>query len=299
MKALNKLIKSTCVNQDTFKLTDYPAHLKDVYKQTLQEYSKVADDDLEHISKWQNKLYAEDRQSLLIILQGMDSSGKDGTIKYLMKGWNPQGVMVSSFKHPSLQELEHDYLWRHTLKLPEHGQIAIFNRSHYENVLISKVHPSLVLSERLKEYNTLSKIDKSFWNFRYHQIKQFEKSQIEAGTQILKIFLHISKDEQAKRFIDRINSADKHWKFSSVDIEERGFWNEYQFAYEMAIRKTSTHLAPWNVIPADDKAYTHLMIQRIVLDKLVEMNPILPPKTSKERSYMQQAKLRLQNEMRG
>ena len=299
MKALNKLITSTCVKQETFKLTDHPAHLKDTYKQTLQEYSKVADDDLEDISKWQNKLFAEDRQSLLIILQGMDSSGKDGTIKYLMKGWNPQGVMVSSFKHPSLQELEHDYLWRHTLKLPEHGQIAIFNRSHYENVLITKVHPSLVLSERLKDYDTLSKVDKSFWNFRYHQIKQFERSQIEAGTQILKIFLHISKDEQGKRFIDRINSADKHWKFSSIDIEERGYWKEYQLAYEMAIRKTSTHLAPWYVIPADDKTLAHLMIQRIVLDKLVEMNPILPPKTSKERAYMQQAKLRLQNEMRG
>ena len=182
--------------------------------------------DIKAIAKLQYKLFAENRQSLLIILQGMDSAGKDGTIKHIMSGVNPQGVLVYSFKHPSALELEHDYLWRHTQKLPEHGQITIFNRSHYENVLISKVHPEFVLAERLPGIDSIDKIDKHFWNRRYEQINDFEKNIAESGTQILKFFLHLSKEEQRIRFLERIENKEKHWKFSSNDITERKFWTD-------------------------------------------------------------------------
>jgi PPK2 family polyphosphate:nucleotide phosphotransferase len=227
----------------------------------------------------------------------MDSSGKDGTIKNILKGVNPQGVVVSSFKHPNNQELEHDYLWRHTIKLPEHGQIVIFNRSHYENVLISKVHPEFVLAERLKNYDSLSKINNAFWKLRYNQINQFENRNIENGTQVLKFFLHISKDEQARRFLGRITNQDKHWKFSSSDIEERKYWSKYQDAYEQAIKHTSKKHAPWFIIPADDKLQAHVLIGRIILEKLKEMNPTFPPKTKAEEAYMQKAKLDLEKEI--
>ena len=228
----------------------------------------------------------------------MDSAGKDGTIKNIMKGVNPQGVLVTSFKHPSIQELEHDYLWRHTIKLPEHGQIVIFNRSHYENVLISKVHPELVLVERIKGYDKLSKIDKAFWKIRYNQINHFEKRNIETGTQILKFFLHLSKDEQCRRFLDRINNEDKHWKFSSTDIEERKYWMEYQEAYEQAIKHTSTKIAPWYIIPSDDKSIAHTLIGKIILDKLKEMQPVFLAKTKQEQMYMKKAKVNLERELR-
>jgi PPK2 family polyphosphate:nucleotide phosphotransferase len=253
--------------------------------------------DISEISELQNKLYAENRQSLLIILQGMDSSGKDGTIKHIMSGVNPQGVLVHSFKHPSDIELEHDYLWRHTQKLPERGQITIFNRSHYENVLISKVHPEIVLAERLPGIDTVKKIDQNFWDTRYKQINHFEKNIVENGTTILKFFLHLSKDEQRERFLERIRQKAKNWKFSSNDINERHFWNEYQAAYEQALMHTSTKDAPWYVIPADDKSYTHRMISKIILETLRTMNPQFPPVSKTEKDYMKRARKELQNEL--
>lgn len=252
--------------------------------------------DIAEISVLQNKLYAENTQSLLIILQGMDSSGKDGTIKHIMSGVNPQGVLVHSFKHPSDIELEHDYLWRHTQKLPERGQIAIFNRSHYENVLISKVHPEIVLAERLPGIDTVKKIDQNFWDTRYKQINHFEKNIVENGTTILKFFLHLSKDEQRNRFLERIQHKEKNWKFSSDDILERQFWNAYQAAYEQALMHTSTKDAPWYVIPADDKLYAHLLISKIILETLRTMNPQFPPVSKKEKNYMKRAQEQLQKE---
>ncbi len=249
--------------------------------------------DTEEIAKFQNKLFAENRQSLLIILQGMDSSGKDGTIKHIMRGVNPQGVQVYSFKHPSALELEHDYLWRHAQKLPEHGQITIFNRSHYENVLISKVHPKIILSERLPGINNTNKIGKDFWKMRYKQINYFEKNIVQNGTHILKIFLHLSKQEQRNRFLERIENKEKHWKFSSEDITERNFWTDYQIAYEQALKHTSTKAAPWYIVPADDKLYTHLLIGKIILEKLKKMNPSFPPINKKEEKLMEQAKEKL------
>jgi PPK2 family polyphosphate:nucleotide phosphotransferase len=252
--------------------------------------------DIEVIAQLQNKLFAENRQSLLIILQGMDSAGKDGTIKHIMNGVNPQGVLVHSFKHPSDLELEHDYLWRHAQKLPEHGQITIFNRSHYENVLISKVHPELVLAERLPKILSVKEIDNAFWNNRYKQINHFEKSTIENGIHILKFFLHISKKEQCRRFLDRIENKEKHWKFSSNDIIERNYWKDYQSAYEQALKHTSTSAAPWYVIPADDKSYAHLLIGKIVLEKLNSMNPSFPVIDKKEKEFMKKAKNNLKSE---
>ena len=253
--------------------------------------------DIAEISVLQNKLYAENTQSLLIILQGMDSSGKDGTIKHIMSGVNPQGVLVHSFKHPSDIELEHDYLWRHTQKLPERGQITIFNRSHYENVLISKVHPEIVLAERLPGIDKVKKIDQNFWNIRYKQINHFEKNIVENGTTILKFFLHLSSNEQRDRFLERIRQKAKNWKFSSNDINERHFWNEYQAAYEQALMHTSTKDAPWYVIPADDKSYTHRMISKIILETLRTMNPQFPPVSKTEKDYMKRARKELQNEL--
>ncbi|MEP7264084.1 MAG: PPK2 family polyphosphate kinase [Bacteroidota bacterium] len=248
------------------------------------------------IAQFQNKLYAENRQSLLIILQGMDGSGKDGTIKHIMNGVNPQGVLVHSFKHPSEMELEHDYLWRHTQKLPEKGQITIFNRSHYENVLIAKVHPELVLAERLPEITNIDKIDKQFWKSRYKQINYYEKNIIQNGTQIIKFFLNISKEEQRNRFLERIANKEKHWKFSSDDIKERVFWEQYTEAYEQALNHTSTKYAPWYVIPADEKSPAHLIIVKIILEKLKEMNPEFPQVGKEEKELMLQAKKNLMNE---
>ena len=298
MKSITDIRKSIRVSDNQFKLSDFSTRLSSKFQQGKNNFKEILDSDIEEISKLQNKLYAEDRQSLLIIFQGMDSAGKDGTIKHIMNGVNPQGVQVVSFKHPSTQELEHDYLWRHTIKLPEHGEIAIFNRSHYENVLISKVHPELVLAERLKDYDKLSKIDKAFWKLRYTQINHFEKRNIETGTQILKFFLHLSKEEQCKRFLERITNEEKHWKFSSNDIEERKYWTKYQDAYEQAIKHTSTKIAPWFIIPADDKLYAHFLIGGIILEKLRSMKPTFPPKTKQEQEYMRKAKENLEREFK-
>ena len=254
--------------------------------------------DIEEIARLQYKLFAESRQSLLIVLQGMDSSGKDGTIMHIMSGVNPQGVLVHSFKHPSALELEHDYLWRHAQKLPEHGQITIFNRSHYENVLISKVHPEIVLAERIPGIDRVDKIDKDFWKIRYKQINYFEKSTVQNGTQVLKFFLHLSKAEQGRRFLERIENKEKHWKFSSNDIAERKFWDDYQNVYEQALNHTSTKIAPWYIIPADDKLYAHLLIGRIILERLKKMNPTFPPTDKKEEELMMKAKEELKTEIR-
>ncbi len=262
-----------------------------------KKYREKLTADIAEISALQNKLYAENTQSLLIILQGMDSSGKDGTIKHIMSGVNPQGVLVHSFKHPSDLELEHDYLWRHTQKLPERGQITIFNRSHYENVLISKVHPEIVLAERLPGINTVKKISQDFWEKRYKQINHFEKNIVENGTTILKFFLHLSKNEQRDRFLERISHKEKNWKFSSGDIRERQFWSAYQAAYELALSRTSSDTAPWYVIPADDKLYAHLLISRIILETLRTMKPTFPPVSKKEKDYMKHAQEQLQKEV--
>jgi PPK2 family polyphosphate:nucleotide phosphotransferase len=288
--------KKCKVNPNTnFKLSKIAtrSNTSNLKKQSLKNRLKK---DIGEISKLQNKLFAEDRQSLLIIFQGMDSAGKDSVIKHIMKGVNPQGVSVTSFKHPTGVELEHDYFWRHEQKMPEHGEIAIFNRSHYENVLISKVHPEIVISERLHGITKIEEVNNLFWQTRYKQINDFEKRNIQNGTYIIKIFLHLSKREQCKRFIDRLENKEKHWKFSSSDITERAYWTNYQNAYEQAIKHTSSKIAPWYIVPADDKLYAHFLTSKIILEKLKELNPSFPPINKKEKELMKQEKKKLMSE---
>ncbi len=231
------------------------------------------------MSVMQDKLYAEGKHSVLIVLQAMDAAGKDGTVNHLMTGLNPSGVKVHSFKSPSSVELTHDYFWRHYVALPARGDIGIFNRSHYENVLITKVHPEFILNEKLPEIKTVKDINKNFWEERYNQIKHFEKNIAENGTLILKFFLHISKDEQKRRFIERIDNPKKNWKFSIADLKERAFWDDYQNAYSDALSNTSTHFAPWFVIPADDKLLARIIICSII-DKEFEKLKLDYPKVS-------------------
>lgn len=209
--------------------------------------------DIEKLSELQSMLYAQDRYSILIIFQAMDAAGKDGTIKHVMSGINPQGCQVYSFKQPSAEELDHDYLWRISRSLPERGRIGIFNRSHYEDVLIAKVHPEIILSNKLPGVETVNDIDPDFWKRRYRQINDFERYLTENGTIVLKFFLNVSKAEQKNRFMERLDDASKNWKFSSADIKERQFWEDYMNAYADVLTETSTELAPWYVIPADNK----------------------------------------------
>jgi len=212
--------------------------------------------------------YAQDRYSLLLIFQAMDAAGKDGAIKHVMSGVNPQGCQVYSFKQPSAEELDHDFLWRTTCRLPERGRIGIFNRSYYEEVLVAKVHPELLATQRLpKEIEN----GKNFWEKRYESIADFEKHLIRNGTRVIKFFLHVSAEEQARRFLDRIEEPEKNWKMSLGDIEERKFWNDYMKAYEDCLESTSKKHAPWYVIPADDKKNARLIISQVILEAFDDM----------------------------
>ena len=216
--------------------------------------------DLAELAAAQQLLYADDRYAVLVILQAMDAAGKDGTIKHVMSGLNPQGCQVYNFKKPSSEDLEHDFLWRCGKCLPERGHIGIFNRSYYEEVLIVKVHPELLDAQRLPP----GERGKSFWKKRYEDINAFEKHLVRNGTVVLKFFLHLSKGEQKKRFLDRLDRPEKNWKFSPADLSERAFWDDYMGAYESALEATSTKSAPWYVVPADDKWVTHSAVASIL-----------------------------------
>lgn len=237
--------------------------------------------DIEKLSELQSMLYAQDRYSILIIFQAMDAAGKDGTIKHVMSGINPQGCQVYSFKQPSAEELDHDYLWRINRSLPERGRIGIFNRSHYEDVLIAKVHPEIILSNKLPSVETINNIDPDFWKRRYRQINDFERYLTENGTIVLKFFLNVSKAEQKNRFMERLDDASKNWKFSSADIKERQFWEDYMNAYADVLTETSTELAPWYVIPADNKWFMRYAVGRIICDRMQQLD-LHYPKLSKE-----------------
>ncbi len=237
-------------------------------------------ENVEELSSLQNLLYASNKYSILLIFQSMDAAGKDSTIKHVMSGINPQGCQVSSFKHPSEGELEHDFLWREVHNLPERGKIGIFNRSHYEEVLIVRVHPQILESEGL-EFN-----NKTIWKERYDSIIGMENHLHRNGTIILKFFLHLSKEEQRKRFLKRIDDPKKNWKFSTADIEERKFWKQYVEAYEDCLTATSTTDAPWYVIPADDKENTHLIVSKIILDTLRELKMSYPKLDEKRKQEL-------------
>jgi PPK2 family polyphosphate:nucleotide phosphotransferase len=281
--------------EKSFSLKDFDTGLHDGFKNEVEGKTQLKKD-IKLMRKLQYKLYAENKKSMLIVFQAMDAAGKDGTIKHIFSGVNPQGCRVHSFKQPSANELEHDYLWRHYNKLPERGMIGIFNRSHYENVLITKVHPEFILNENIPGIKTVADIDKGFWEKRYKQINNFEKTISENGTTILKFFLNVSKEEQKNRFLARIENEEKNWKFSSADLNERGFWNDYQKAYETAIKKTSTDYAPWYVIPADNKWFTRVAIGRIIIETLQKMDCKIPEMLKEEKMKLKSAKKQLNSE---
>ena len=228
------------------------------------------------INHLQEKLYASGTHSLLIIFQAMDAAGKDSAIAHVMSGLNPQGCQVFSFKVPTSEEYEHDFLWRHYKALPERGRIGIHNRSHYENVLVCKVHPQYILSENIPGFSDVKKVNKDFWKQRYQNIRNFEEHLTANGTVILKFFLNVGRDEQKQRFLERIEDPTKNWKFSSGDIKERALWDDYMKAYEDAINETATSDSPWHIIPADKKWFARLAISEIIEDKLKSLNIKFP-----------------------
>ena len=236
---------------------------------------------IEKLSELQSMLYAQDRYSVLVIFQAMDAAGKDGTIKHVMSGINPQGCQVYSFKQPSAEELDHDYLWRINRSLPERGRIGIFNRSQYEDVLIAKVHPEILLSSKLPGILKTEDIDNGFWKRRYRQINDFERYLTENGTVIIKFFLNVSKAEQKKRFMERLNDESKNWKFSSADVKERQYWDDYMKAYSDVLTETSTEIAPWYVIPADNKWFMRYAVGQIICERMEKLD-LHYPQLSKE-----------------
>ena len=276
------------------KLKDYSTHFdgdlgKKVGKATLTSIK-------EKLSNYQETLYAENSHSVLIIFQAMDAAGKDSAISHVMSGLNPQGCQVYSFKTPNASEYAHDFLWRHYIALPQRGRIGIHNRSHYENVLVCKVHPEYVLNERIPGYDEVKKIDKNFWKTRYESIRNFEQQLTESGTIILKFFLYVSEEEQKIRFLDRINDPSKNWKFSSGDIAERELWKDYMTAYEEAITETSTENAPWYIIPADKKWFARLTISQILEETFKGMKLKYPVLPEEEMAKLEEYKKKLMEE---
>ncbi|EXZ04433.1 polyphosphate kinase 2 family protein [Bacteroides fragilis] len=239
---------------------------------TKQEAGVLLAEDIGKLSALQGKLYAQDRYSVLVIFQAMDAAGKDGTIKHVMSGINPQGCQVYSFKQPSAEELDHDYLWRINRCLPERGRIGIFNRSQYEDVLIAKVHPEIILSNKLPGVTSLEDVTPKFWKKRYRQINDYERYLTENGTIVIKFFLNVSKDEQKRRFLARLEDEAKNWKFSTSDLKERSYWDDYMKAYSDMLTHTSTEDAPWYVIPADNKWFMRYAVGRILCERMGELD---------------------------
>src|SRR5450755_1022304 len=288
---------------DKFKVGgDKEVHLKDWSTDdkdkpvSKEEGINILKADIQKLSDIQEKLYAPNRFSVLIVIQAMDAAGKDSVIKHVMSGLNPQGVDVTSFKTPTHQELEHDYLWRHYIALPARGMVGIFNRSHYENVLVTRVHPEYILNENLPGILAVTDIDKSFWEKRFRQINHFERILVDNGTVILKFFLHVSKKEQKKRFLERINDPAKNWKFSAGDIKERGLWKEYRKAYEDMLKNTTSPLSPWFVVPADDKWFTRLVIANIIVNELSRLDLSFPLLTDQQKKDLENSKKLLTGE---
>ncbi|MBE0612067.1 MAG: polyphosphate kinase 2 family protein [Burkholderiales bacterium] len=263
-------------------LQKWPTRVKPVYK-SKKKYAKLLQQQVEELSSLQRLHYASNRHAVLLIFQAMDAAGKDGAIRHVMSGVNPQGCQVFSFKHPSATELDHDFLWRTTQALPERGRIGIFNRSYYEEVLIVRVHPEILREQRLPEAlvdtNTL-------WQERYRSIVDLENHLYRNGTRIIKFFLHLSEEEQRKRFLDRIDEPEKNWKFSLADIEERKFWKQYMQAYAACLGATSTKTAPWYVVPADDKENARLIIAQVIVDTFKALNMRYPETDAKRRKEL-------------
>jgi PPK2 family polyphosphate:nucleotide phosphotransferase len=263
------------------KLKDWPTNVKPICG-TKEEYKEVLEKHVRELDSMHQLLYGANKYAVLLVIQGMDAAGKDGAIRHVMSGVNPQGCEVSSFKQPSADELEHDFLWRSSQRLPGRGRIGIFNRSYYEEVLAVRVHPELLRNEGLEEELR----DDNVWDDRYRSIVDLEKHLHRNGTRIVKIFLHLSKEEQRKRFLARIDEPDKNWKFSLADIHERRYWDRYREAFEDCLHATSTRHAPWYAVPADDKANARLIVSQIVLDTLSELKMAYPRTTPKRRQEL-------------
>ncbi len=274
---------------DDVNLNKWPTRIDPVCS-SKEQYAKLLEEHVAQLSAMQQLHYATNRHAILLIFQAMDAAGKDGAIRHVMSGVNPQGCQVFSFKHPSATELEHDFLWRTTCDLPERGRIGIFNRSYYEEVLIVRVHRDILRGEGLLDAPPR---DKKLWHDRYRSIADLERHLYVNGTRIIKFFLHLSKEEQRKRFLARIDEPEKNWKFSLADIHERQFWSQYTKAYGECLSATSTRHAPWYVVPADDKESARLIVSRIVLDAFEELKMKYPKANAKRRRELQLIRRRL------
>jgi PPK2 family polyphosphate:nucleotide phosphotransferase len=271
------------------KLKEWPTRVKPFCK-SKKRYQKLLEEHVEELSSLQRLHYASNRYALLLIFQAMDAAGKDGAIRHVMSGVNPQGCEVFSFKQPSAEELEHDFLWRTTRHLPERGRIGIFNRSYYEEVLVVRVHPEILRAQGLPDELIAAQ---AIWQERYRSIVDLEEHLHRNGTRIVKLFLHLSKDEQRKRFLERIDEPEKNWKFSLADVQERKYWKQYMKAYEECLNATSTNHAPWHVVPADDKENARLIVSQIVLDAFRELKMTYPKTTAKRRRELKSIRKRL------
>ena len=273
IKTARKLAKPFRVTDDSFRLKDIdPGDTLDLTSEDKPRAKEALAIGVEALAELQDKLYAQDRWSVLLIFQAMDAAGKDGAIKHVMSGINPQGCQVYSFKAPSSEDLDHDFLWRCMKALPERGRIGIFNRSYYEETLVVRVHPGILAGQKVPE----RLVTKRIWKERFEDIRNFERYLSHNGVLIRKFFLHVSKDEQQRRFMERLDNPDKNWKFSSTDAKERGYWDEYMEAYEDMIRHTSTPEAPWYVVPADNKWYTRVVVAAAVIDGLHSLDLAYP-----------------------
>ncbi len=268
--------------------TDYDH--KDLTKEDGEELLKLG---IQKLSELQDKLYVHNEYSVLIVFQAMDAAGKDSIVKHVMSGLNPQGVKVHSFKAPTQVELSHDFMWRHYLVLPAKGEVGIFNRSHYENVLVTRVHPELILNEKIPGIDKVEDIDDSFWEKRFKQINRFEKTWSDNGMLILKFYLHVSKKEQKKRFLQRIDDPAKNWKFSYGDLKERALWKDYRKAYEDMLSNTSKKHAPWFIVPADDKWFTRVVVAGIIYEELEKLDLNYPVINAQQKAVLAKAKQEL------
>jgi PPK2 family polyphosphate:nucleotide phosphotransferase len=267
--------------------------MKELGKDDVKARAKaILEKNLEDLAEAQERLWADDRYAVLVVLQALDAAGKDGTIKHVMSSVNPQGCQVFSFKKPSTEELDHNFLWRYVRCLPERGRIGIFNRSYYEDVLVVKVHPELLTDQKLPP----GKQGKAFWEARYEDINAFERHLVRNGSIVLKFFLNVSKKEQKRRFLERLENPEKHWKFSASDLTERGFWDQYTAAYEDALRATSTECAPWYIVPADHKWATRAVVADILTTAMLGLDLRYPEVTEAQHQALEQARQQLEHE---
>ncbi|MDH7444461.1 PPK2 family polyphosphate kinase [Aquimarina sp. 2201CG14-23] len=289
------------INPEDFRVSESIELSKVATTYDLDASEKKIEKELEEVreklGKFQDTIYAHDKYAILICLQGMDTAGKDSLIREVFKDFNTRGIVVHSFKVPTELELGHDYLWRHYIALPQRGRFSVFNRTHYENVLVTRVHPEYIMSENLPDVNSVEDVNEAFWEKRFEQIRNFEKHIAENGTLIYKFYLHLSKEEQKNRLLRRLEKKEKNWKFSKGDLKERKLWDEYQSCYQEAINKTSLPHAPWYVIPADDKPTARYIVAKTLYDTLTKFEDIKEPELDKEtQSNLELYKQQLENE---